>query len=115
METLPAETQAGVMATAEVMYGKDPTARIEQHYRDLLNDAKERTDLVDTMTGQVVGKMTPGQYYDESKDWYVTANSECKRIADESGGKVSWTQVAGIIAATSPQQRWDTNVNAAQR
>lgn len=46
--------------------------------------------------------------------WYANAHAIAQQLADESGGRLSARQCAGVIAALSPRCQWATNVAGAR-
>ena len=44
--------------------------------------------------------------------WYADANAECVKLAEEFGIRVA--QAIGIVAALSPNMRWERNIIAAE-
>lgn len=52
--------------------------------------------------------------FSEGTNWYPNAFKVCQNISDEFNGAVSPERVAAVIAVTSPQVEWATNVNKAK-
>lgn len=63
---------------------------------------------------EVFAMATPSEK-EEGMRWYEGAANEARRISYLTHCKVSWIAVAGVIAALSPNVRWEQNLKAAEK
>lgn len=61
---------------------------------------------------EAVMAMARPEHVEQGKAWYADAQAFCKRVAGETG--FSAYQVAGVVAALSPRNRWARNLHDAE-
>lgn len=68
-------------------------------------------DLIDNIIS-VYGQATATQRRN-GLQWYKRAKKDCRKVAKETGQPLR--HVAGVVAATSPNLRWEKNVDTAKQ
>ena len=68
-------------------------------------------DLIDNIIS-VYGQATATQRRN-GLQWYKRARKDCRKVAKETGQPLRY--VAGVVAATSPNLRWEKNVHTAKQ